>query len=118
MRIGADLFPKIAVSRATASDRMPRVLDVDQAAQMREEAHFRQVERALLYADDAARKVGEIAATLKKDGAAPHLTAALETAASSIRADHKRLLKSVYFRAPGHSQEQLSANDGEERLAS
>ncbi|MGI9020099.1 MAG: hypothetical protein ACR2G3_05250 [Solirubrobacterales bacterium] len=118
MRIGADSFPKIAALRATASDRMPRVVDMDQAAQLREEEHFRQVERALLYADDAARKLGDIAAALKKDGAAAHLTAALETAASSIRADHKRLMKSVYFRAPGHSQEQLSANDGEERLAS
>lgn len=86
--------------------------------QLREEEQFRQVERALLYADDAARKVGEIAAGLKRDGADLHLIAALETAADSIRADHKRLMKSVYFRAPGSSQEQLATDTDEDRLAS
>ena len=44
---------------------------MNQADQQREEEHFRQVERALLYADDAARKIGEIAGGLKKDSAVP-----------------------------------------------
>lgn len=85
---------------------MPRVRSVNSAEQLREEEHFRQVERALLYADDAARKIGEIAAALKKDGASPHLVAALETAADAVRADHRRLMKSVYFKAPDTNQAQ------------
>lgn len=95
---------------------MPRVRDVNPAEQLREEEHFRQVERALLYADDAARKIAEIAAGLKKDGAAPHLVVALETAADAVRADHRRLMKSVYFRAPDPEHTQLDVE--QQRLAS
>ncbi len=85
---------------------------------LREEEHFRQVERALLYADDAARRIGEIATELKKNEAAAHLVSALETAADAVRADHRRLMKSVYFRAPESNQGQLTADVDEERLAS
>lgn len=90
-----------------------------QSDQLREEAHFRQVERALLYADDAARKIKEIAASLENEDASAHLVAALETAADAVRADHRRLIKSVYFRAPASGQEQLATDSAdEERLAS
>jgi len=86
---------------------------MDLTEQVREEEHFRQVERALLYADDAARKIGEIAARLKKDEASPGLIAALETAADAVRADHRRLMKSVYFRVPPRGQGQLTTEPGE-----
>jgi hypothetical protein len=94
---------------------------VTRPEQIREEEHFRQVERAMLYVDEAARKVAEAAEKLKQDGGSPHLVAALETAATSVRADHKRLIKSVYWKAPDKSdpQVELVAADGDqERLAS
>lgn len=90
------------------------------AEQIREEEHFREVERAMLYVDEAARKVAEAAEALKQDGATPHLIAALETAAGSIQADHKRLIKSVYWKAPQQAQQDQLVSDVEdqERLAS
>lgn len=47
---------------------------------VREEEHFRKVEGAMLHAEDAARCLDEAAKGLRKDGAAPYLIAALETA--------------------------------------
>lgn len=89
------------------------------AQQVREEEHFRQVEGAMLHVEDAARRLSEAAEALKKDGAAPHLVAALETAAGAVRADHARLMKSVYWQAPPSAQGELVAADGEQqRLAS
>lgn len=90
--------------------------DVDQ---FREEEHFREVERAMLYVDEAARKCEEAVKTLRRDGAAPHLITALETAAGSLRADHKHLIKSVYWKAPMQlGQSQLVVADEDQRSAS
>lgn len=79
------------------------------AAQALQEKHFRQVEGAMLHVEDAARRLAEAAADLKKEGAEPHLVAALETAAGAVRADHARLMKSVYWRAPVTEQQQLAS---------
>jgi hypothetical protein len=92
---------------------------VDAAEQRREEAHFRKVEGAMLHVEDAARRLDEAAKELKKDGAAPYLIAALETAAGALRADHSRLVKSVYWAAPTSDQGELIApGDEQQRLAS
>lgn len=89
------------------------------AEQVREEEHFRRVEGAMLHVEDAARRLSEAAEELKKDGADPHLIASLETAAGAVRADHSRLMKSVYWRAPTSGQGELAAaNDDQQRLAS
>lgn len=89
------------------------------AEQRREEAHFRKVEGAMLYIEDAARRLDETAQELKKDGAPAYLVAALETAAGATRADHARLMKSVYWRAPTGDQDGLiAADDEQQRLAS
>lgn len=74
----------------------------------------------MLYVDEAARKAAEAAEALEQDGASPHLVAALQTAAGSIRADHKRLIKSVYWKAPEQESqgELVSADEDQERLAS
>lgn len=95
-------------------------MTVNAAEQVRAEEHFREVERTMLYVDEAARKATEAAASLKEDGAAEHLVAALETTARALRAEHKRLIQSVYWRAPEkESQGQLvSVDDDRERLAS
>jgi hypothetical protein len=89
------------------------------AEQAREEEHFRKVEGAMLFIEDAARRLDETAKELKKDGAAPHLISALETAAGAARADHARLMKSVYWRAPSSDQGELvPTSDEQQRLAS
>lgn len=68
--------------------------------QQRDEAQFREVEKALLYADDAARKIAKIAAALRKEGAGADLAEALEAGSDAVRADHRQMMKRVYFRAP------------------
>ena len=88
------------------------------AEQAREEAHFRQVEGAMLHVEDAARQLAEAAKKLKKEGAAEHLVAALETAAGAVRADHARLMKSVYWQAPSSEQGELVSAGEQQRLAS
>ena len=93
--------------------------NVNAAEQRREEAHFRKVEGAMLYIEDAARRLDETAKELKKDGAPAYLIAALETAAGAARADHARLMKSVYWRAPSSDQgERIAAGDEQQRVAS
>lgn len=89
------------------------------AEQAREEERFRKVEGAMLYIEDAARRLDETAKELKKDGAPAYLIAALETAAGAARADHARLMKSVYWGAPAGDQDELVAPaDEQQRLAS
>lgn len=89
------------------------------AEQRRDEDHFRKVEGAMLHVEDAARRLDEAAKELKKEGAAPHLVVALETAAGAVRADHSRLVKSVYWGAPSGDQgELIAAGDEQQRLAS
>lgn len=67
--------------------------------QAEEEARFRKVEGAMLHVEDAARRLAEAADELKQDDAPAYLVAALEAAAVAVRADHKRLMKSVYWPA-------------------
>lgn len=91
------------------------------AERVREEEHFRKVEGAMMDVEYAARRLSEAAKELKKDDAAPYLIAALETAAGAVRADHSRLVKSVYWRPPSSDQDELTADQGEQqqqRLAS
>lgn len=74
----------------------------------------------MLLIDEASRKAGRSGEELSKDGAENYLVTALETAAAALRAEHKRLMRSVYWRAPtADGQEQLLSDDGddEERLA-
>jgi hypothetical protein len=89
------------------------------ASQKQDEAQFRQVERALLYADDAARKIAKIADALKREGADPQLVEALQAGSDAVRADHRQMMKRVYFRAPDTGKQQdLLAEEPLERLAS
>jgi hypothetical protein len=86
---------------------------------VREEEEFRRVEGAMLHVEDAARQLSEATEALKKNEGAPHLIAALETAAGAVRADHARLMKSVYWQAPSRAQGELPVADDEQgRLAS
>ncbi len=90
------------------------------AQQAQEEAQFRKVEGAMLHVEDAARRLTEAAEELKRDDAPAYLVAALETAAGAVRADHKRLMKSVYWPAAADDQQELAPppEDAQQRLAS
>lgn len=89
------------------------------AQQKKDEEQFRQVERALLYADDAARKIAKIVDGLRKDGADPHLIEVLQAGSDAVRAEHREMMKRVYFRAPGAGAQQgLLGDEQPERLAS
>ena len=70
-----------------------------ESQQARDEAQFRKVEGAMLHVEDAGRCLAAAAEDLKRDDAPAYLVAALETAARAVRADHKRLMKSVYWPA-------------------
>ncbi len=74
------------------------------AEQAREEEHFRKVEGAMLYIEDAARRLRETAEELRNDEAPEYLVTALVTASEAARADHAHLMKSVYWRAPASDQ--------------
>jgi hypothetical protein len=89
------------------------------AQQAQEEARFRKVEGAMLHVEDAARRLAEAVEELKREDAPAYLVAALETAAGAVRADHKRLMKSVYWPA-ADTREPLasSSEDAQQKLAS
>jgi hypothetical protein len=61
------------------------------------EAHFNEIERALLHVSDAARRVERTAADLERAGAEPHLVAALEQAKAELDATYRSLTQGTYF---------------------
>ena len=87
-----------------------------ESTQARDERHFREVERIMLLIDEASRKAARSAKELSDDGSEHYLVAALETASAALRAEHKRLMRGVYWRAPGKDgQPELIANDSDEQ---
>jgi hypothetical protein len=99
---------------------LPSIAGMSRKNQARDESHYRESERIMLLIDSAARKASDAARELERDGAEAHLVAALDTAAGALRADHKRLMQTVYWHVP-KDQERLSGTDEEkedqERLA-
>ena len=65
-----------------------------------QEDHIREVERALMYIEQAQFKCEQIAAALAKDGAEERLINGLATAASALKAEHNRLLNTSHFPVP------------------
>lgn len=87
--------------------------------QKRDEQRYRQIERALLFADDAARRIAQIAEEIKQGGADPDLVQALESGSEAIRAEHRQMMKRVYFRPPATgTQQELLGSDQPDLLAS
>ena len=70
------------------------------AEQRREEEHFRKVEGAMLYIEDAARRLDETAEELKKDGAPAYLVTALRPPPMRPGPITRGSMKSVYWRHP------------------
>lgn len=73
---------------------------MDNSDTAREEEQYRQAERAMLLAEDAAKRIAGIATDLRKDHAPEHLAAALEDAATSIRTAHREMVKATYWTVP------------------
>lgn len=76
-----------------------------------QEDHIREVERVLMYIDQAQRKAEEIASELARDGAEARFVDGLATAAAALRAEHNRLLNTTHFPVPDEPAAK-SANAG------
>ena len=61
------------------------------------ESHFSEIEKILLYISDARQRAEKASKDLKKAGAEPHLTAAVEDAERQLQATHRKLMQSTYF---------------------
>jgi hypothetical protein len=70
-----------------------------------QEDSVREVERALMYIEQAQRKCEEIAGSLAKAGAEERFVTALWTASSAMKAEHNRLLNTSHFPVPDEPQE-------------
>lgn len=65
-----------------------------------DEAHFAEIEKALLYISEARQRAERAARTIAKDGAETHLVEALEEAERELEALGRRLMQRTYFAVP------------------
>ena len=80
-------------------------------AEVVNEEHFMEIERALLNISDAKERVDRAAKGLRKDDADAHLVTALEEATAELFATYKKLMQRTYYAVPPRAedrQEQLS----------
>lgn len=64
------------------------------------EAHFKEIEKVLLYVSEAHERAGKAARGLAKSDAEPHLVAALEAAEEQLQQLHRRLMQGTYWAVP------------------
>lgn len=69
------------------------------------EAHFREVEKVLLYISEARQAAEKSAAKLAATGAETHLTISLESAEAALEKLHTTLMQSTYFAVPDDQDE-------------
>lgn len=69
------------------------------------EAHFREIEKVLLYLSEARRKALAVAGEIERGGAEPHLVAALGETERELAELHRRLMQGTYWAVP---KQQLS----------
>jgi hypothetical protein len=70
------------------------------------EAHHSEVEKVLLYISEARERAERARVALARDGAEPHLTAALAESEEHLRLEHRRLLQKTLYAVP--DQERLA----------
>lgn len=75
------------------------------------EAHFAEIEKALLYISEARKRAMKAAKELRQDGADPMLVSALDDAERDLEELGRRLMQQTYFGVP---KEQLSLSRVEE----
>ncbi len=61
------------------------------------EAHFKEIEKVLLYISDARERAERGVKSLSGSGAEPHLIAALEDSQATLTELHRHLMRSTYF---------------------
>jgi hypothetical protein len=71
------------------------------------EAHYGEVERVLLYISEARERAERARRALEKDGAEPHLIAALRSSEAHLQAEHRRLMQTTFYAVPS-SQDRLA----------
>ncbi len=64
------------------------------------EAHFREIEKVLLYVSEARRRAESVAEAIERDGAEAHLVAALRDAERELADLHRRLMQGTYWAVP------------------
>ena len=64
------------------------------------EAHFAEIEKALLYISEARERAERAARTIAKDGAEAHLVEALEETERELEALGRKLMQRTYFAVP------------------
>jgi hypothetical protein len=69
------------------------------------EAHFAEIEKALLYISEARERAERAAKALARDGAEPHLVEALDEAERELEVLGRTLRQRTYFAVP---KEQLT----------
>ncbi len=72
------------------------------------EAHFAEIEKALLYVSEARKRAGKASVAIAKDGAEPHLVAALDALEVELAALHRRTMQGTYFAVPAPADAQLT----------
>jgi hypothetical protein len=64
------------------------------------EAHFREIEKTLLFISEARKRAERAAANIESDGAEPHLVAALRQAERDLEELGRFLMQQTYFAVP------------------
>jgi hypothetical protein len=64
------------------------------------EAHFREIEKVLLYVSEARKKAATVADAIERDGAEPHLVEALNQAEKELADLHRLLMQGTYWAVP------------------
>jgi predicted O-methyltransferase YrrM len=67
---------------------------------MHEETHFKEIDVALMYVEEARQRAERAATALRRAGAEPHLVEALDEAREELSATGKRLLQRTHFAVP------------------
>lgn len=65
-----------------------------------DEAHFLEVEKALLYVSEARERCEKAVVSLRKEGAERHLVEALEQAERDLQKTHRKLMQQTLFAVP------------------
>lgn len=68
------------------------------------EAHFSEIEKVLLYVSEACERAERARRQLERDGAEPHLVAALQECEHHMRQEHRRLMQGTFYAVPGRVQ--------------
>lgn len=86
------------------SSAMPMVGTRMASTPASDEHHFGEIEKVLLYVSEARERAARAREELARDGAEPHLVAALEATEAAMRAEHRRLLQSTFYAVPGQDR--------------